>query len=187
MAGFVSSSQTSANSLERLRSSIHAAFSAFDKQQNGTVQVEEIGTIMRWLGQFPSEQTLAENINKQLTEECRGREISYEAFEKLMLKCLMDHAYDPDDQTVLMAAFRAMDPEGRGFVEVETLRDWLSAGHLGLREKELNEFVDFAKDADEPDKVFYEDYLWKLQKFVDTHLRKTYANVRASTAGNPTI
>ena len=139
---------------------------------------------MRYLGQFPTEQILSDSITKQLIDESRGREITYEAFERLMLKALIDHAYDPDDQAALLAAFRVLDSEGRGFVEVETLRDWLSAGHHGLREKELNEFVDFARDQEEPEKIFYEDYVWKLHLYVNKHLDKVYANVRAATANN---
>jgi Ca2+-binding EF-hand superfamily protein len=159
---------------------IQSAFATFDRQQNGTIQVEEVGTIMRWLGQFPAEQTLTDVITKQLIEECHGKEIAYEAFERVMLKCLIDHAYDPDDQATLLTAFRTMDTEGRGYVEVETLRDWLSAGHQGLREKELNEFVNFAKDLDEPEKVYYEDYVWKLHRSIQSHVDRVYAHVRAS-------
>ncbi len=32
--------------------------------------------------------------------------VAYESFEKMMLRCLMEREYDPDDSETLLAAFR---------------------------------------------------------------------------------
>ncbi len=168
-------------SLTRLRATIQSAFSLFDKNSSNTISPEDVAPLMRFLGQFPSEQILSDSIMKQLMESAHSREISYEAFEKMMLKSLLEHAYDPDDQETLLAAFRTLDADNRGYIEVETLRDSFAAGHHGLREKELNEFIEFAREGD---KIWYEDYVWKLRLGVEKHLGKVYKEVRSAMAGN---
>ena len=42
--------------LDKLRAVIREAFNYFDKSHDGTVFNEEVGTIMRYLGQFPGEE-----------------------------------------------------------------------------------------------------------------------------------
>ena len=48
---------------------IKDAFSYFDKIGNNTVQQDEVGTIMRYLGQFPSESDLKDIIIPELLDD----------------------------------------------------------------------------------------------------------------------
>jgi Ca2+-binding EF-hand superfamily protein len=95
-----------------------------------------------------------------------------------MLKALVEHAYDPDSQVDILNAFRMIDVEGKGFVDVDTVKEYLTTGITGFREKELNDFIKFARDAEEPDRIYYEEYAFKLVKGVEKHLDKVYADVR---------
>ena len=52
--------------LGNLRKVIREAFNYFDKVGNATVSPEEIPTIMRYLGQFPSEQEVVEVILREI-------------------------------------------------------------------------------------------------------------------------
>ncbi len=52
--------------LEKLRKTIREAFGLFDKVGNATVFQEEVATIMRYLGQFPSEQDVVEVILREI-------------------------------------------------------------------------------------------------------------------------
>ena len=54
------------NKLERLRKVIREGFGFFDKVGNATVFQEEVGTIMRYLGQFPSEQDVVEVVLREI-------------------------------------------------------------------------------------------------------------------------
>ena len=63
---------------------------------------------------------------------------------------------------------------------MEKLREYLSAGAVGLREKEWGEFMDFAKDNDpnNTDRIYYEDYIAKLTHFVDNHIEGLYQEAK---------
>jgi len=141
---------------------------------------EEIGTIMRYLGQFPSESDVVEVILREMQEEDPSNVVNYENFEKMMLRCLMEHEYDPDDSETLLAAFRVFDPEGRGWLEANQMREYLSSGPVGFREKELTEFLEFSKDKDSADstRIYYEDYVAKLTAGVDRHIESLYQDAR---------
>merc|ERR1712093_227151 len=100
--------------LDKLRKVIKEAFSFFDKVGNNTVFQGEVGTIMRYLGQFPEEDQVVDVILRDMEDDDpSSTTVAYEAFEKLMLRCLMEHSYDPDDSETLLAAFRVLDPDGR--------------------------------------------------------------------------
>merc|ERR1711862_666364 len=124
------------------------AFSHFDKLNNSTIQQEEVATIMRYLGQFPSEQDVVEVILREIQDDDPSNAVSYDAFEKMMLACLMEREYDPDDSETLLAAFKVLDPDGRGWIETEKMREFLSAGAAGFREKEWLEFLEISRDKD---------------------------------------
>lgn len=76
--------------LENLREVIREAFGVFDKLGNATVTQEEVATIMRYLGQFPSEQDVVEVILREIQDDDPSNVVSYEAFEKMMLRALME-------------------------------------------------------------------------------------------------
>ncbi|KAF4655008.1 hypothetical protein FOL47_009638 [Perkinsus chesapeaki] len=65
--------------------------------------------------------------------------------------CLKDHEYDPDDSETLLEAFHVLDPERKGWVDCNEMRDYLGSGHTGFREKEMSEFIEFARDREEDD------------------------------------
>lgn len=176
----MAASQSAGARLEKLRKCIREAFSFFDKVGNGTVFQEEVGTIMRYLGQFPSETDVVEVILREMQDDDPSNVVTYENFEKMMLRSLHEHEYDPDDSETLLAAFRVLDPEGRGWLDANQMREYLASGPVGFREKEMSEFLDFAKDKESTDttKIYYEDYVAKLTSFVDKHIESLYQDAR---------
>jgi Ca2+-binding EF-hand superfamily protein len=167
--------------LDKLRKVIKEAFSFFDKVGNNTVFQEEVGTIMRYLGQFPEEDQVVDVILRDMEDDDpSSTTVAYEAFEKLMLRCLMEHSYDPDDSETLLAAFRVLDPDGKGWIDANQMRDYLQSGTVGFREKELVEFLEFAKDRESADstRIYYEDYVAKLSKYVEEHIENLYQDAR---------
>mmetsp|Transcript_23008 Transcript_23008/g.66704 ORF Transcript_23008/g.66704 Transcript_23008/m.66704 type:complete len:195 (+) Transcript_23008:104-688(+) len=179
-------------SLKKLQKVIKEAFSYFDKIGNNTVQQDEVGTIMRYLGQFPSESDLKEIIIPELLDDDPSRDglVTFEAFEKVMLKNLMERVYDPDDSETLLAAFRVLDPEGRGYIDANLMHEHLSmrGGKAadGFREREMSEFLEYAKDKETTDssRIYYEDYVAKLTADVERHLEVLYQDARGSVGGN---
>lgn len=45
--------------------------------------------------------------------------IKYEKFEPYMLKVLKEREFEPDDPETLLAAFKLLDPENKGYIEVD--------------------------------------------------------------------
>mmetsp|Transcript_38382 Transcript_38382/g.108561 ORF Transcript_38382/g.108561 Transcript_38382/m.108561 type:complete len:193 (-) Transcript_38382:69-647(-) len=185
---------SSAPSLPELRKVIKEAFSYFDKIGNSTVQQDEVGTIMRYLGQFPSESDLKDSIIPELLDNDPSRDglVSFEAFEKMMLRDLSDHVYDPDDSETLLAAFRVLDPEGRGYIDSNLMHEHLSTrggkAADGFREREMSDFLEYAKDKESADssRIYYEDYVAKLNADIEKHLEHLYQDARGSTGAKGT-
>uniref|UniRef100_A0A6U6NZG7 EF-hand domain-containing protein n=1 Tax=Zooxanthella nutricula TaxID=1333877 RepID=A0A6U6NZG7_9DINO len=185
-------SDQSAPSLQKLRKVIKEAFSNFDKIGNNTVQPDEVGTIMRYLGQFPSESDLKDTIIPELLDEEPNREglVTFDAFEKVMLRNMMDRVYDPDDSETLLAAFRVLDPEGRGYIDSNLMHEHLSSGEGkaasdAFRDREMSDFVEYAKDRESADssRIYYEDYVAKLTADIEKHLEHLYQDARGSGVG----
>ena len=65
-----------------------------------------------------------------------------------------------DDYHTLIRAFRAFDPEGKGYCYAEQMKNALQSKGEPLTDDELNRMLGFA--ADENGKLFYEDYCQKL-------------------------
>ncbi|CAE7532631.1 Efcab2 [Symbiodinium natans] len=143
---------------------------------------------MRYLGQFPSESDLKETIIPELLEEDPSRDglVSFEAFERLMLRYLSDHTYDPDDSETLLAAFRVLDPQGHGYIDSNLMHEWLSTkgGKAAdfFKERETSDFLEYAKDKESSDssRIYYEDYVAKLNADIEKHLENLYQVARGS-------
>ncbi|CAL1158848.1 unnamed protein product [Cladocopium goreaui] len=176
--------------LKKLQKVIKDAFSCFDKQQKWVIEQDEVGVVMRYLGQFPSESDLKETIIPELLEEDPSKDgmVSFEAFERLMLRCLSDHTYDPDDSETLLAAFRVLDPQGHGYIDSNLMHEWLSTkgGKASdfFKERETSDFLEYAKDKDSSDssRIYYEDYVAKLNADIEKHLESLYQAARGSNA-----
>ena len=60
------------------------AFHAFDKNGNGTIATEDFGTVLRSLGQNPTEEELEDMINKMDTD--RTGTVNFQEFFTMMYK-----------------------------------------------------------------------------------------------------
>lgn len=188
MAASGAMQDVSAPSLQKLRKVIREAFSYFDKLGNNTVPSDDIGSIMRYLGQFPSESDLKDIIIPELQDDDPSRDglVTFEAFEKVMLRNMMDRAYDPDDSETILAAFRVLDPEGRGYIDASVMQEHLSTrggkAADGFKGKEMDDFLGYARDKEGVDsgRIYYEDYVAKLNADIETHLEHLYQDARGS-------
>ena len=57
-----------------------------------------------------------------------------------------------------MQCFRAFDEDGKGWVEATKLREALITKGTPFREKEIEAFMEVAKD-EETGRIYYEDYV----------------------------
>eukprot|EP00753_Platysulcus_tardus_P006043 PLAT13931.1.p1 GENE.PLAT13931.1~~PLAT13931.1.p1 ORF type:complete len:191 (+),score=57.33 PLAT13931.1:64-573(+) len=140
---------------------IRAAFDLFDRDRNGEVQQEEISNIMRYLGAYPSEKAMVENVLPDMREPGlvdADAKIKWERFEKKMKEVLASREFAPDPADRLMKAFRVLDVDRKGYLESEVLYQYLTTKGAPFREKEIDSFMSVAKDVD-TGAVYYEDYV----------------------------
>jgi len=92
------------------------AFSLFDKDGDGTITTKELGTVMRSLGQNPTEAELQDMIN-EVDADGNGT-IDFPEFCTLMARKMKD----TDSEEELKEAFRVFDKDGNGFISAAELR-----------------------------------------------------------------
>jgi calmodulin len=136
---------------------IRDAFELFDKDKSDTVLQEEIGTVMRALGAFPSEKQLIFDVIPQLSDDENFGFIVYKNFERKMLSILANREYEPDTIDILLQAFRTIDKKNNGYIAAEELANLLTSKGTAFRPKELESFLSVAKDP-ETGYIYYEDY-----------------------------
>ncbi|NXR35776.1 DRC8 protein, partial [Zosterops hypoxanthus] len=101
------------------------AFEVFDRESNQTVDVREIGCIIRSLGCFPSEAEIQELIEKMEVEEAGGF-VHLERFLPVVTKVLLDRRFRPIPEDVILHAFEALDENKCGYITKEDLVKYLT-------------------------------------------------------------
>ena len=119
--------------------SFKKTFDLFDNEGLGTIPNDELGTVMRALGQNPTEEELQEYIN--IYDSLSSGAIYFDGFRNLMLKRLKRD----DKENELMDAFRAFDKAGTGNIKCDELRDAFLAFNKDLNEEQVEEMI---KDFD---------------------------------------
>ena len=83
------------------------AFSLFDKDGDGTITTKELGTVMRSLGQNPTEAELADIIN-EVDADGNGT-IDFPEFLTMMARKMKD----TDSEEEILEAFKVFDKDTR--------------------------------------------------------------------------
>merc|ERR1712226_833182 len=91
-------------------------FSIFDKDGSGTITIEELGTVMRSLGQNPTEKELQDMIN-EVDGDGNGI-VNFPEFLTMMAR----KAEGGDAQDELIEAFRKFDIDGNDYITVAEFR-----------------------------------------------------------------
>ena len=118
---------------------LNEAFAMFDRAGKGVITTKELGTVMRALGQDPTEAELCDMIN-EVDLDGNGN-IEFDEFTALMAKKMKEK--DTDDE--LMDAFRLFDKDGNGFITADELKSVLHNLGEKLTDEEIQMMI---KDAD---------------------------------------
>nr|KAF6302482.1 EF-hand calcium binding domain 2 [Pipistrellus kuhlii] len=125
--------ETSELQVADMQRKIKEAFEVFDHELNNTVDVREIGTIIRSLGCCPNEGELHDLLAEVEEEEPTGY-IRFEKFLPVMTNILLERRYRPIPEEVLLRAFEVLDPTKRGYLSKEELVKYMTEeGAVSLR------------------------------------------------------
>jgi Ca2+-binding EF-hand superfamily protein len=142
---------------------IENAFKLFDKEKKGVVVQEEVPTIMRFLGVYPSEKMLVNDILPSMQGDEPTAFVTYAKLEEIMLQLMFHKVCEPDPEDILLQAFKTLDTENKGYIEWDKMREILQKeGEAPFRDKEIEGFQRIAMDLD-TGYVFYEDYVAALR------------------------
>merc|ERR1711966_600076 len=111
------------------------AFSLFDKDGDGTITTKELGTVMRSLGQNPTEAELGDMIN-EVDADGNGT-IDFPEFLTMMARKMKDS----DSEEEIREAFRVFDKDGNGFISAAELRHIMTNLGEKLTDEEVDEMI----------------------------------------------
>ncbi|KAH7445583.1 hypothetical protein KP509_01G015900 [Ceratopteris richardii] len=128
------------------------AFSLFDKDGDGNITMLELGTVMRSLGQDPTDAELQEMINE--VDADRNGTIDFPEFLGLMARKLKD----TDSEEELREAFKVFDKDQNGYISAAELRSVMANLGEKLTDEEVDEMIREA-DIDGDGQVNYEEFV----------------------------
>ncbi|CAG10181.1 unnamed protein product [Tetraodon nigroviridis] len=136
-------------SLQFVSAEFKEAFSLFDKDGDGTITTKELGTVMRSLGQNPTEAELQDMIN-EVDADGNGT-IDFPEFLTMMARKMKD----TDSEEEIREAFRVFDKDGNGYISAAELRHVMTNLGEKLTDEEVDEMIREA-DIDGDGQVNYE-------------------------------
>ncbi|KAF5296054.1 hypothetical protein FQA39_LY12676 [Lamprigera yunnana] len=145
------------NDLERR---IAEVFEIFDHASNKTIDLREVGTVVRALGCCPSEAEIQEILIACEDLNMPGS-IHLSKFLPHVSQMLMEHKHEPASPEKLLEAFRVLDSEGKGFITKEHITMVMTQDGEPFSQEELDEMLEIAIDP-LTQTVPYEYYLNKL-------------------------
>ncbi|XP_064621637.1 calmodulin-A-like isoform X2 [Lineus longissimus] len=127
------------------------AFSMFDKDGDETITTEEIGGILRSLGQNPTEAELWDMVN-EVDEDGNG-EVDFSEF----LIMMSNNMKKSDSDAELRAVFNVFDVNNSGYITSEELGNIMSSLGERMTDEDIEDMLREA-DLDGDGKVSYAEF-----------------------------
>ena len=110
-------------------------FQIFDKDGDGSITTKELGTVMRSLGQNPSDDEIRQMIID--VDEDKSETIDFKEFLGLMAKKMKEN----DSEDELIEAFKVFDRDGNGKISAHEFRYVMLSSGEDLTEQDIQEMV----------------------------------------------
>ncbi len=127
------------------------AFSLFDKDGDGTITTKELGTVMRSLGQNPTEADLQDMVNEMDVD--RNGAIEFSEF----LIMIVRKRADTDSEEELREAFKVFDKDGNGYISAAELKHVYTSIGEPMTDSEVEEVIREV-DVDGDGQINYEEF-----------------------------
>ncbi|WFD06363.1 hypothetical protein MVES1_001708 [Malassezia vespertilionis] len=137
---------------EHLTEEFKEAFSLFDKDGDGSITTKELGTVMRSLGQNPTEAELQDMVN-EIDADGDGT-IDFPEFLTMMARKMKD----TDSEEEIKEAFKVFDKDGNGFISAAELRHVMTNLGEKLSDQEVEEMIREA-DTDGDGQINYDEFV----------------------------
>lgn len=139
------------NLSEEQLNEMREAFMLFDKDGDGTISSLELGSVMRSLGQKPTDDELKDMIN-EIDSDNNGL-IDFNEFRAMMSK----RVAKPDSPDELRQAFNVFDKDGDGKISSAELKIVMTQLGEKLTDEEINEMIKEA-DTDGDQQVNFQEF-----------------------------
>ncbi|KAK9461727.1 calmodulin [Lipomyces oligophaga] len=128
------------------------AFALFDRDGDGQITTKELGTVMRSLGQNPSEAELADMINEVDTDN--NGTIDFPEFLTMMARKMKD----TDSEEEIKEAFRVFDRNNNGYISATELRHVMTSIGERLTDEEVDQMIREA-DTNNDGRIDYNEFV----------------------------
>jgi|TARA_B110000008_G_scaffold256490_1_gene273949 calmodulin len=136
---------------EHERNQMKQAFALFDLDGNGFITNDELGTVLRKMGQEPTEEEIVQMIN-EIDEDGDGT-IDFDEFCELMENRMSDENSEAD----IIEVFKVFDEDGSGNIGASELAHVLSNLDEPLTPAEVKWIVDEA-DVDGDGTISFDEF-----------------------------
>merc|ERR1712006_65788 len=126
-------------------------FNLFDKKRTGAIPIADMGTVLRSLGQNPTEAELAALVEE--VDKDKSGTIEFEEFVDLMARTNKTQ----DQMEEIKNAFLTFDADGSGFIDREELVNVLTTMGDPVDEETINGMIAEA-DLDGDGKINYAEF-----------------------------
>ncbi|PSN51278.1 hypothetical protein C0J52_05314 [Blattella germanica] len=155
------------HTLTDLDKKIIEAFLIFDHSSSNTVDVREVGTIIRSLGCCPSEAEIQEILVDVEDEETSGS-VHVDRFLPTVSRIIQERRLQPATPEKLLKAFLTLDREGKGYLTREFLSKIMMEEGEPFTQEEIDEMMATAIDG-ETGNIPYEYYINQLMVYKDIY------------------
>ncbi|XP_052805415.1 calmodulin-A-like isoform X1 [Mya arenaria] len=131
------------------------AFSLFDKDGDGMITTQELGTVLKSLCQKPTDNELKDMIN-EVDLDGNGT-IDFDEFLAMMTNKMIEG----DNEDELRGTFRVFDKDGNGYISAAELGKVMANLGEKLTDEEVDEMVKEA-DMDGDGQVNYEEFVFMM-------------------------
>ena len=152
----ISHKQLSRDRIEELKE----AFDLFDENGNGSISIQELAQIFKSIGHYPSLDELRDMLNEDNKDESleeKKIDVTFREFLKLM----NNKSKDDDLRRELKEAFKILDKDGHGLIDITELKETLLSFGENLAPDELEILLREADD-DNDGYIEYEIFIDKI-------------------------
>lgn len=143
--------------LETLRET----FNLFDKNGNGSICKEELGTLLRAVGENPTQKEIDFFI--KTCDKNKNDQIEFEDFRHLMTIIHRDSVRKEDEEKTLMRAFKLFDKDNNGTIERAELERITTQLGEKLTDEELEQMFKLV-DSNKDGKIDYREFIKYVTK-----------------------